>query len=115
MPSRIGILTDTHDDHPAVEAALTCFTDAECSSVILLGDVETSQTFELFSQLASNTNLYWISGNHDAKDQLLPISDRLGAAYLGESFGSAMIEGQRFGLCHSTYEREGSRTLIAEW
>lgn len=115
MASRIGILTDTHDEHYALQAALKRFADSECSSILLLGDITTARTFELFSQLPSSINLYWISGNHDEKDQLLAVSNRIGAGYLGAGFGTASIEGHRFGLCHSTYERSGNRTLIAEW
>ena len=101
----IGIVTDTHDREEMVLDAIEAFDRAGCQHVIHCGDIEKPEILQLFDSLA-NATLWWVNGKgHDNTDDLLLVSDRIGARCMspdGSGFGRADINGYRFGVCHDS-------------
>jgi putative phosphoesterase len=117
MTYRIGLLTDTHDNVVALEAALRCFAERGCSAIIHLGDICTPATLRYFENRDRNMELFWILGNEDVGDW--SVSTVSGGVFVELKYGVTTVAGRKFGLCHSTYQPGdmpgGRPRLIPQW
>ncbi len=127
--TRIGVLSDTHDEDDAIEAAIRLFEKEECRCIFHVGDFVNATSLGKCKPLRDDIRFYWIHGCpnrksvHDDFDSLKAKSDEiLGVALSNpqESFGTYLSEqlGLSFGLCHSAYDNGGvydGTTVINRW
>jgi putative phosphoesterase len=74
---RIGIMSDSHDNLPAIEKAVTLFNDQGVDRVIHAGDYVAPFTFKILSRL--NVPLFGVFGNNDGeKNGLLKVATGVG-------------------------------------
>jgi putative phosphoesterase len=73
----IGIMSDSHDNLPAIEKAVALFNDQAVDAVIHAGDFVAPFTFAILSKL--NVPLFGIFGNNDGeREGLLKVAAAVG-------------------------------------
>jgi putative phosphoesterase len=94
---KIGILSDTHDNSSAVEAALQQFRLRGVELLIHCGDIQSPETIRLFADLPT----HFVFGNCDWQpDALAPAIADIGAQ-LHQPFGELEVGGKTIGWLHS--------------
>jgi putative phosphoesterase len=94
----VGLLADSHDHMPHINAAFDVFKQRDVALVLHAGDFCSPFTVPPFEGL----NLKGIFGNNDGDHYLLMQKfESIGAEHLG-SFGDLTIDGRRVALYHGT-------------
>lgn len=94
----VGIVSDTHDNEPAVERAVRLLRDRGVSDVIHCGDVTSAATVELFAGF----NFRVCLGNNDSERELSAAAERIGGAFAPRL--DLEIAGKRFFASHGDWE-----------
>lgn len=93
----LGIVSDTHDDLDAVEAAVTFFEREGVDAVVHCGDFVAPFSATPFD---AGFDFYAVRGNNDGEWNLQPIVDGFGT-YLGEA-GTLSLGGREVAVYHGT-------------
>jgi hypothetical protein len=93
---RIAIVSDTHDNVPAVQEILTLIKGQEVETILHCGDIESSQVVELFA----GTNTHFVLGNCDRDCAQLRQSIKNIDATLHERYGHLEIAGKQIAFTH---------------
>jgi putative phosphoesterase len=93
---RIGILSDTHDQHAAVRTALEILRQRQIELVLHCGDVEEPATVALFRGLT----MHFVFGNCDFDRAGLRQAMADIGAVLHEPFGHLELEGRKIAFLH---------------
>lgn len=94
---QVGIVSDTHDDLDAVEAAVTFFERRGVDVVVHCGDFVAPFSAEPFDD---DWDFYAVRGNNDGEWALQPLIDEFGT-YLGEA-GTITLDGLEVAVYHGT-------------
>jgi putative phosphoesterase len=73
---RIGVVSDTHDNHRSVLRIIELFHRADVAQVVHTGDITRSATLSLFGQL--NVPLTGVFGNNDHRQELWQVARQEG-------------------------------------
>lgn len=95
----VGLVSDTHDNEAAVEAAVRVLRARGVSDVIHCGDVVSASTVELFRGF----NFRVCLGNNDSARELSAAAERIGGAYAARL--DVEVGGKRFFVAHGDEER----------
>ena len=94
---KIGILSDTHDNVAAIEAAMREFTARGAEFVLHCGDIQSPETVQHFAPLPT----HFVLGNCDwSPESFAPAIERVGAK-LYQPYGELELAGKRIGWIHS--------------
>ena len=93
----LGIVSDTHDDLDAVEAAVTCFEREGVDAVVHCGDFVSPFSATPFD---AGFDFYAVRGNNDGEWNLQSIVEGFGT-YLGEA-GALSLGGREIAVYHGT-------------
>jgi putative phosphoesterase len=113
---RIGIVSDTHDRTPIVEAAMTLLREQEVDLVLHCGDIESVEVVQLFASIPThfvlgNWDGDWISGvncgwaplsadGRKRNDARLRQAIQDSGATLHEPWGELTLEGRQIAWVH---------------
>ncbi len=93
----LGVVSDTHDDTDAVEAAVETFEDAGADAVVHCGDFVAPFSVTPFD---AGFEFYAVRGNNDGEWALAATVDEFGT-YLGE-MGELTLDGAEVAVYHGT-------------
>jgi putative phosphoesterase len=121
--TRVGILSDTHNEHSAIRAAVKLFEKQGCTWIVHLGDFYCKDALRCLEPRNSNLRFAWVYGNEDEKhfqsfDTMLAVSKEVRGALLStrqSPEGRCEIDGVRFGLCHLPFSNGLNTGPIADW
>src|SRR5690242_7597197 len=94
---KIGILSDTHDNIAAIEAALREFTARGVELVLHCGDIQSPTTVASFASIPT----HFVLGNCDFEAESFAPAMQLAGAKLYEPFGELELCGKKIGWIHS--------------
>jgi len=100
MSAPLGVVSDTHDDLERARAAVDCFADAGCETVVHCGDVVAPFTADVFDTDAFD--FHAVRGNNDGEWNLQNAVDAFGT-YHGET-AELTIDGRDVAVYHGTSE-----------
>jgi uncharacterized protein len=103
---RIGVVSDTHDRHEAVEEAVRLLLEQQVELILHCGDIESPETIRVFRPVPT----HFVFGNWD-KDRvkLTAAIKEIGGTHY-DSFGALELAGKRLAWVHS-HERHQLRQL----
>ncbi|MCP1661425.1 MULTISPECIES: metallophosphoesterase [Methanocalculus] len=95
----IGILSDTHDNHPAIREAIRVFAQLDTRLVLHAGDLTSPRSLWLFEAL--HCEMIGVFGNCDRQEQQLRDAARQCGTMQVESHAADLsISGLRIGMVH---------------
>lgn len=104
---KLGVLSDTHDNTPAIAAAMRMFQDRGVSCLIHCGDLTSPGTAAKFRSIPT----HFVLGNCDGPIELLKPAIHSASGTIHESVGSMVVSGCRIAWTHG---HEWSRLLELE-
>lgn len=107
----IGIISDTHDNVPAIIKAVEIFKEKNVELVLHLGDIIAPITIPYFKGL----NMKFIKGNNDGDvDNLIPKINEINGEWLNEISELNVDDKKLFGLCHGHNEEVLNEMINSE-
>src|SRR5205085_3692966 len=94
---RIGVISDTHDRHEAVAAAVRLLTEQKVELLLHCGDIESLETVALFRPIPT----HFVFGNWDKDRAKLAAAIRAVKGHAYDSFGAVTLAGKRIAWVHS--------------
>src|SRR5438874_12477107 len=94
---KIGILSDTHDNIPAITTALAEFEARDVELLIHCGDIQSPETVRQFTAFPT----HFVFGNCDWQPDLIAPAITAAGAKLHEPFGELELAGRTIGWVHS--------------
>jgi len=101
---RVGIVSDTHDDLDAVDAAVAAFRERGCDAIVHCGDVVAPFAATPFDPAEAGTEwaFHAVRGNNDGEPALAETVEAFGS-YHGE-FATLEFDGLAVAVYHGTSE-----------
>ena len=96
---KLGIISDTHDNLGATEAAVKFFESENVEKVIHCGDMVAPFTAEIFD---SGFDFYYVRGNNDGEWNLKQVFEKFGEFY--NNIAELEFEGLKIAVYHGTEE-----------
>ena len=97
----IGVVSDTHNNYPAVSKALALLTERGVSQILHCGDIEDKETVALFAGF----DTHFVFGNCDSDRSSLRRAMTKTGATLHEHFGSLELSGVKIAWLHGDNSR----------
>lgn len=94
---KIGVISDTHDHHAAVESALAALQACGVELLIHCGDVQSPSTVRLFQAIPT----HFVLGNCDSPADSFPMAIQAIGGRFHDRFGELELEGTRIAWTHS--------------
>lgn len=95
----IGILADTHDNHPAIREAIEIFAQLDTELVLHAGDLTSTRSLRLFEAL--HCEMIGVFGNCDRQEQRLRNAARqCGTIQVESRAADLCIDDVRIGMVH---------------
>lgn len=95
----IGILADTHDNHPAIREAINQFVSLDTGLVLHAGDITDTKSLGIFCDLPCE--MIGVFGNCDRQHKRLrDEARRCGTIQVESRVADLLIEGLRIGMVH---------------
>jgi putative phosphoesterase len=108
---KVGIMSDTHDNLPLVDRAITCLNQENPAIVLHAGDYVAPFTVARFEQLQAN--LIGVYGNNDGDHELLTKRfSEIETAELRGRFAEVILDGVKIALLHGE-EHDLLQSLIS--
>ncbi|MCQ1538716.1 metallophosphoesterase [Methanocalculus taiwanensis] len=108
---KIGIIADTHDNHPAIHEAINQFISLDTEIVLHAGDITTTRSLWLFCDLPCD--MIGVFGNCDHQQKRLRDESRKCGTIRLESLAADLsVESLRIGMVHG--DDPGSVLALAE-
>ena len=96
---KIGLISDTHDNHPLIDDAIRLFSSLEVGLVLHAGDITTPTSLSRFSALSCT--MIGVLGNCDRRQTLLKkIGERSRDISIQGRFVDITIDSLRIGMVH---------------
>jgi len=106
----VAIISDTHDNLPAIREALQAIREQGASVIIHAGDIISPFAFRLL--LSSRVAFYGVYGNNDGERAGLASMAREGGAVLVPQPLALNIEGVRFLIMHGVESPDQTKRLV---
>lgn len=107
----IGILSDTHDNRPAIREAINQFVSLDTGLVLHAGDITTPQSLEIFCDLPCE--MIGVFGNCDRQQKRIrETAMKCGTIRVENRVADLSIDGLRVGMVHG--DDPGSVLALAE-
>ena len=98
---QIGIISDTHSRHQIVEEALDLLRGRRIGFVLHCGDIDDSDTVQLFRDFQT----HFVLGNCDWDKPALTRAIKESGGHFHEQFGSLELEGRKIAWIHGDDSR----------